>query len=109
MNFISVAGTTSKVDSELGDCYLKDKRHPDGTPYFVNYLPKGYHLSLLSYYCDKFRTIEEQVGRAVFVSLYYICALYLISSATRYSRCVVFSITGVQGYRDGEEHLQCTW
>ena len=25
MNFISVAGTTSKVDSELGDWYLKDK------------------------------------------------------------------------------------
>lgn len=90
MNFISLAGTTSKVDSELGDCYLKDKRHPDGTPYFVNYLPKGYHLSLLSYYCDKFRTIEEQVGRVVSVSSYYVHRI--LSPALLCSLVVLFSL-----------------
>ena len=81
MNYISMAGTSSGIESTLGNWYLKNKCHPDGTPYFVNYMPNGYHLSLLSYYCDKFRTIEEQV-RSSGLCLIVLCSMYLISSAT---------------------------
>jgi hypothetical protein len=61
MSFISIAGTTSGIESTLGKLYLENKRHPDDTPYFVKYLPSGYHLSLLAYYCPFMGTVEEQV------------------------------------------------
>ncbi len=89
MNYISMAGMSSSIKSALGDEYLMDKRHLDGTPYFGKYMPNGYHLSLLSYYCDKFRTIEDQV-RSSGLCLIILCSLYLISSTTRFSLCVCF-------------------
>ena len=61
MSFISIAGTSSGIESTLGKWYLENKRHPNGTPYFTTYMPSGFHLSLLSYYCNLMGTIEEQV------------------------------------------------
>ena len=63
MTFISVAGTSTGIESALGKYYLENKFHPDGSPYFEDsqYLPNGYHLSLLGYYCDKMGEVEDQV------------------------------------------------
>lgn len=102
MNYISMAGTSSGIESKLGDPFLKGKHHPDGTPYFVNYLPSGYHLSLLAYHCPFMGTIKEQV-RSSRLSNRFICTV-LISSAT--SRIVSF--TGAQDYQNDLEDFECT-
>ena len=56
MAYVSMAGRSTGIKEQLANPYLKDKYHDD-----QKYLPDGYHLSLLGYYCDKMGTIEQQV------------------------------------------------
>ena len=63
MRYISVAGSSTGIEKTLYNWYLKDKHHSDGSPYIEDgmFLPNGYHLSLLAYFCDKFESLEVQV------------------------------------------------
>ena len=61
MAYISMAGRSTGILEKVAP-YLRNKHH-DESPYFAitKFLPDGYHLSLLGYYCDKMGTVEQQV------------------------------------------------
>jgi hypothetical protein len=63
MRYISVAGSSTGIEKTLYNWYLKGKYHSDGSPYIKDgmFLPNGYHLSLLAYFCEKFNSLEDQV------------------------------------------------
>jgi hypothetical protein len=68
MRYISVAGSSTGIEKTLYNWYLKNKFYKDGSPYIKDgiFLPNGYHLSLLTYFCDKFKSLEDQVRTGQF-------------------------------------------